>query len=163
MPHVAVERLYVDHHGWLHGWLRRRIGCTETAADLAQDTFLRLVRRAGEDAGVHEPRAYLSTIARGLLANHWRREALEQAYLEALAALPAPTAPSPEDRELALEALHRIDAMLSRLPERPRSAFLMAQLDGLTYRAISAELGVSERMIKKYMARAMYECLLATA
>lgn len=164
MSHASTaERLYVDHHGWLHGWLRYRIGCTDTAADLAQDTFLRVVRRAGEAAGVREPRAYLSTIARGLLANHWRRQALEQAYLAALAALPEPRAPSPEDRELALEALHRIDAMLARLPERPRRAFLMAQLDGLTYRAIAGELGVSERMVKKYMARAMYACLLATA
>lgn len=163
MSHSAIQRLYVDHQGWLHGWLRHRLGCTETAADLAHDTFVRVLRRFGEAERVREPRAYLSTIARGLLANHWRRQALEQAYLEALAALPEPQAASPEDRELALEALHRIDAMLAALPERPRRAFLMAQLDGLRYREIAQRLGVSERMVKKYMARAMYQCLLATA
>lgn len=45
------------------------------------------------------------------------------------------------------------------LPERVRRAFLLAQLDGLTYRQIGVELGVSERMVKKYMARAMLHCL----
>ena len=33
------ERLYLEHHGWLLGWLRRRLECSETAADLAHDTL----------------------------------------------------------------------------------------------------------------------------
>ncbi len=41
--HDAVSHLYQDHHGWLQGWLRRRLGCAENAADLAQDTFARLL------------------------------------------------------------------------------------------------------------------------
>jgi len=36
----------------------------------------------------------------------------------------------------------------------------MAQLDGLTYGAIAEHIGVSERMVKKYMAQAMLHCLL---
>ncbi len=38
-----VHRLYRDHHGWLQGWLRKRLGDREHAADVAQDTFLRLL------------------------------------------------------------------------------------------------------------------------
>ncbi|MET0125075.1 MAG: sigma factor, partial [Pseudomonas caspiana] len=38
-----VDTLYRDHHGWLHGWLRKRLGDREQAADIAQDTFLRLL------------------------------------------------------------------------------------------------------------------------
>ncbi len=55
----------------------------------------------------------------------------------------------------------RIDALLDQLPPRVREAFLLAQLDGLTYREIGTRLGVGERMVKKYMARAMAHCLLA--
>ncbi len=50
--------------------------------------------------------------------------------------------------------------MLARLPAKASAAFLMSQLHGMTYAAIAAELGVSERMIKKYMAQAMLHCLL---
>lgn len=152
------QQLYLDHHGWLHGWLRRRLDCTDTAADLAHDTFLRLLGRS-EPVELQEPRAYLSTIAHGLLVNHWRRQDIERAYRETLAARPEPVAVSPEERELVLETLCEIDALLQSLPEQVRRAFLLAQLDGLTYRAIGAELGVSERMVKKYMARAMLHCL----
>ncbi|MNJ69247.1 putative RNA polymerase sigma factor FecI [compost metagenome] len=50
--------------------------------------------------------------------------------------------------------------MLDRLPHKARRAFLMSQLQGMTYAAIAAELEVSERMVKKYMAQAMLHCLM---
>lgn len=154
-----VHRLYVDHQGWLNGWLRRQLGCSQRAADLAQDTFVRVLSKdQGLDA-IREPRAYLHIIARGLLINHWRRRQIEQAYLEAIALQPEAVAPSPESQVLVVETLMQVDAMLARLPENVRHAFLLSQLQGLTYAAIGLELGVSERMVKKYMAQAMLHCL----
>jgi len=150
----CIGDIYRAHHGWLHGWLRRQTGCSERAADLAHDTFLRLL--GGQKARpLDEPRAYLTTVARGLLVDFWRRQALERAWLDALSAQPEAFAPSPEEKALALEALMQVDAMLGRLKPRVREAFLLAQLDGLTYREIGARLGVGERMVKKYMAEAM--------
>ena len=154
-----VHRLYVDHQGWLNGWLRRQLGCSQKAADLVQDTFVRLLARDHGLDSVREPRAYLHTIARGLLINHWRRRQIEQAYLDAVALQPEAVAPSPESQALVIETLLQIDAMLARLPGKVRQAFLLSQLHGLTYAAIADELGVSERMIKKYMAQAMLHCL----
>ena len=157
-PH-AVESLYQSHHAWLRSWLRRRLRDDHDAADLAQDTFLRLmVSRDGH--ALREPRAFLTRIAHGLIVNLWRRRDLEQAYLQALALRPEACAPSPEQRALVLEALLEIDAMLHRLPGRAREAFLLAQLGGHTYADIGLRLGVSERMVKKYMAQAMLQCLL---
>ena len=157
----AIAELYFDHHHWLQGWLRKKLGCPHHAADLAHDTFMRLLRPGERAAEARAPRAYLATIARGLLIDHWRRQDIERAWLDTLAALPEPLAPSPEARALLLETLLRIDALLDQLPPRVREAFLLAQLDGLTYREIGAQLGVGERMVKKYMARAMAHCLLA--
>lgn len=155
-----MHRLYVDHQGWLNGWLRRQLGCSQKAADLAQDTFVRLLTKDQDVATIREPRAYLHTIARGLLINHWRRKQLEQAYLEGLALQPQAVMPSPESQALVIETLMQVDAMLSRLPSKVRRAFLLSQLHGMTYAAIAAQLQVSERMVKKYMAQAMLHCLL---
>jgi len=81
--HSAVRHLYAHHNHWLRNFLHRRLGCAETSADLAQDTFVRLLAR--EDAGrLRRPRAYLGRIALGLAANHWRRKDIERAYREAL-------------------------------------------------------------------------------
>jgi len=158
-----LHRFYADHHGWLNGWLRRQLGCSQRAADLAQDTFVRVLSKDDDMAAIREPRAYLHTIAKGLLINYWRRRQIEQAYLDALALQPEPVVPSPESQALIVETLLRIDAMLTQLPTRVRSAFLMSQLHGMTYAAIAAELGVSERMVKKYMAQAMLHCLMLVA
>lgn len=158
-PHHDAGSLYSSHHGWLHNWLWRKIGCRDGAADIAHDTFVRVLDAGALDL-LREPRAYLSTIAHGLLVNHWRRLTLERAYLEALAQQEEALAASPEERALVIEALMQVDAMLNQLSPKAREAFLLSQLDGLTYSAIAARLQVSERMVKKYMAQAMLQCLL---
>ncbi|MDQ3268509.1 MAG: RNA polymerase subunit sigma, partial [Pseudomonadota bacterium] len=75
-----VHALYSNHHGWLYGWLRKKLGCSHRAADLAHDTFVRLLARE-ERVAIQEPRAFLTTVAQRVLANHWRREQIERAYL----------------------------------------------------------------------------------
>lgn len=161
-PTNDVAALYGDHHPWLLGWLRRKLGGADHAADLAQDTFVRVLSAHARqrELALREPRAYLTTIARNLLITHVQRQSLERAWLDAMALLPEPLAPSPEQRLLILEALQRIDAMLDGLPARTREAFLLAQLDGLTYAQVAARLGVAERTVKRYMAQAFEQCIL---
>ena len=78
----SVQTLYSDHHGWLHAWLRSKLGNAADAADLAQDTFVRLLQRR-EQVQLNTPRAFLRTVARGLVIDHWRRDALERAVVAA--------------------------------------------------------------------------------
>ncbi|WP_141057528.1 sigma-70 family RNA polymerase sigma factor [Stenotrophomonas rhizophila] len=151
--------LYRDHRSWLHGWLGGRVGCRETAADLTQDTFARLLQDR-DLSSLREPRAFLTTVARGLAANWFRRQALERAYLEYLAQFPEPVLPSLEDQALVREALQQVDAMLDGLPAMARRVFVLAQFDGLRYDAISDRLGLSLSTVKRHMKRALLGCLL---
>lgn len=155
-----VAELYTDHHTWLHGWLRRKLGCSHRAADLAHDTFLRLLNRQ-EPVAIQEPRAFLTTVAQRVLANHWRREYLEQAYLDALALQPEALAPSPEERQMILSTLIEIDALLATLPNEVRRAFLLSQLDGLKQGEIAVELGVSVTTVKRHLRQAGALCYFA--
>lgn len=159
-PQQQVEHLYADHHGWLQGWLCRRLGDSFTAADLAQDTFVRIIA-AGAAADIREPRPFLVTVARRLLANHHRRQLLEASYLEVLATLPEALAPSPETRMLALEALQQVDRALDGLPHKVRQAFLLAHLEALSYAEIATRLRISASSVKQYLARANEQCLFA--
>ncbi|MNT30512.1 putative RNA polymerase sigma factor FecI [compost metagenome] len=140
--------------------LWRKLGNVDNAADLAQDTFARLLA-AGDAASLREPRAYLTTVSSRLTAHHFRRLALERAYLEALAQQPEATAPSPESRALVVEALTAVSRVLDQLPPRVREAFLLSQLDGLTYREIAEQLGVTVNVVQKAMARAFLHCYTA--
>ncbi len=156
--HREVTALYTDHHGWLQGWLRRKVGNACDAADLAQDTFVRILG-SRELQTLESPRAFVTTVAKGVLVNWCRRQALERAYLDALALLPEPEAPSPEQKALVLEALHEIDAMLDALPVLVRRTFLLSQLDGMKYDDIAVHLGISLSSVKRYMAQAFRQCL----
>ncbi|ENO90497.1 sigma-70 family RNA polymerase sigma factor [Thauera linaloolentis] len=158
-PPQDLQTLYRDHHGWLQGWLRGKLGNACDAADLAQDTFMRVLQRR-EAETLREPRAYLSTIARGLVADFFRRQRLEQAYLDVLATLPEPEAPSPETRSIMLEALIAIDTMLDGMKPAVRQAFLLSQLEGLTYAEIATQLGVTKRTVSNYMCQAIEQCYL---
>ncbi|WP_338922460.1 sigma-70 family RNA polymerase sigma factor [Pseudomonas silesiensis] len=152
--------LYRDHRGWLESWLRRRMSNGSDAADLSQDTFLRVLASSQRIADLQEPRAYLATVGTRLLANFYKRRSLEQAYLDALMLLPEECVPSPEQRWLLLEALQALDELLDGLPVAVRRAFLWSQLEGLGYAEIAERLQVSERTIKRYMAQAYEHCLL---
>ena len=158
-----MHQFYAEHHGWLRTWLRRRLGCTHSAADLAQDTFVRVLLRPQVLQTLREPRAYLSTLAKGVVSEHWRRQALERAYLEALALMPEPLALSPEERLELLQTLDEIDAMLDGLAPKAREAFVLSQLEGLTYAAIAERLQTSERTVKRYMQQGFERCLALVA
>ncbi|MFJ4374763.1 sigma-70 family RNA polymerase sigma factor [Pseudomonas japonica] len=155
-PH-DIERLYLDHHGWLQGWLRSRLNDSADAADLAQDTFVRLLRRR-QCTLMHEPRAYLRTVARGLVIDLWRRRDIEQAWLETLAQQPAGEAPSPETSLLVIESLIAIDRLLDQLKPQTREAFLLAQLEGMSCPRIAAQLGVSLSTVERHIAKALRHC-----
>ena len=158
-----MHQFYVEHQGWLRTWLRRRLGCSHSAADLAQDTFVRVLLRPQVLSTLREPRAYLSTLAKGVVSEHWRRQALERTYLEALALMPEPLALSPEDRLELLQTLDEIDAMLDGLAPKAREAFVLSQLEGLTYAAIAERLQTSERTVKRYMQQGFERCLALVA
>lgn len=156
-PHHAIGELYLAHHSWIVQVLRRKLGNHQQAQDLAQDTFLRLMR---QDAlpSLREPRAYLATVASRLCAEFFRRRALENAYLESLAALDPQEVPSAETRLLVLEALDTVGRVLDGLGARVREIFLLSQLDGLTYPQIAEQLGISVNVVQKAMLKAYRTC-----
>lgn len=156
-PQDAIGTLYSDHHGWLKSWLRRRMGNETDAADLAHDTFVRILSK-NEPVSMREPRAFLSTVAHGLLANLSRRRRIEQAYLDSIAYLPEAQVPGPETRALLLETLLEIDRRLGALSARTRRAFLMFQLDGMPQQDIANELNVSLATVQRDIVRAMHAC-----
>ena len=160
-----LSTLYSEHHGWLYGWLRGKLGNRAEAADLAQDTFVRLLgkREVTPLAPLREPRGYLATIARGLLIDRYRRQALEQAYLEALAQQTESVSISAETHAIIIETLLAIDRLLDRLGARTRTIFLLAQIEELSYVDISRRLGVSLPTVKKHLVRAYTECLMLAA
>lgn len=157
----AVALLYQQHQRWLQNWLRLRLGHDGDAADLAQDVFVRLLRKSEPPAleGPAQARAYLGKIASDLCANLWRRRALEQAWLDALAAQPPALAPSPEQQAIVLETLREIGSAILSLPGRGAPAFILACVHGMSEQEAAQALGLSTRTVRKHVARGVLACM----
>ncbi|CAN5386654.1 sigma-70 family RNA polymerase sigma factor [soil metagenome] len=157
---ASTDALYREHRDWLQGWLRRRLGDGHTAADLTQDTFVRVIT-GGQVQAIHEPRAYLTTLAQRVLYNFWRRRELERAWLDALAVQPEELAPSPETYALVREAVETLDRWLDGLPPKVREAFLLRRLECLAHGDIATRMGVSITSVERYIKQAivhLYTC-----
>jgi RNA polymerase sigma-70 factor (ECF subfamily) len=139
--------------------LRRRLGDASDAADLAQDTFVRLIRSPQRFEGQPEVRAYLRLVANGLCIDLWRHREVERAWLETLAVLPEAQAPSAEDQYAVLQALREIDTMLRSLSPKAARAFVLSTACGMTHQEIARELGVSSRTVGTYITQAMLHCM----
>ncbi|WP_306390052.1 sigma-70 family RNA polymerase sigma factor [Methylophilus aquaticus] len=153
-----LHHLYSHHHGWLNAWLRKKLSCQHTAADLAQDTFLRVIisdrRPLPEQA-----RAYLTQIAKGLMIDLYRRQRLELAYHEWLLHLSPVEVPSPEQQAVALQSLIQLDKVLDQLPAKVRETFILSRFEQLTYSQIAKRQGISVGAVRKYMLKATQACL----
>jgi len=158
-----VHHLYSDHHGWLLGWLRNKLGCAHHAADVTHDTFVRIIASRDALLGMREPRAYLTTTAQRLMLDRSRRRQVEQAYLAELTLLmnDGRCGPSPEETLMALQALEQIGAALAGLPAKASQAFLLHYLDQRPHADVAAQLGVSVRMVQKYLVQALLQCRAA--
>lgn len=159
---AAVQRIYEQHHSWLYGWLKGKLHNACDAADVAHDTFVRVLSSRNA-VQIREPRDYLATVARGLVIDRYRRRAIEVAYLETLAARREAHAISEEDRALIIETLVAVDKALAGLGARTQRIFMLSQIEGLTYQQIALALNVSLTTVKKHMVRALTECSLIMA
>ncbi len=154
-----IASLYQQHNSWLHRWLKQKLNCEYQAMDIVQSTFLRLLLKPEKVKDLREPRAYITTIAHGLVNDYWRHQSLKHAYLEYLDSQEETVTPSEEHKLAVIESLIELNTMLTNLSPQVREAFLLSQLEGFTYRQIATKLGVCERTVKNYMSQAMLQCL----
>ncbi|PXW28622.1 sigma-70 family RNA polymerase sigma factor [Paraburkholderia caballeronis] len=158
---VARERFLTHEfrhsYGWLTGCMQRLVGSSSDAEDLASSAFTELAAHP-DVATIRQPRALLTTIARRLTFEFWRRRDIERAYLSMLAQAPERVTPPPEVALEAVQEIVLIDAALQQLSARAREAFIMSQFEDMKYAEIAERLGVSVSMVRKYVAQALALC-----
>lgn len=151
---------FQEHYDDLLRFLSRRLGDLERAADVAQDTYVRLAATADPGPDLRDARAFVFRVAGNLAIDALRRDgrlAALEAAPEAAEVVADPT-PTAEAQFLARERLGQLDHALGQLPANARLALLYNRVDGLTHAAIARRLGVSESMVAKYIAQALRHC-----
>jgi len=125
---------------------------TERAHDLAQDTFVRVLRGLGSfDArGRAKLSTWILTIAMRVVMNERRRVGRDRIELDA-AAVDAATVESAHDRVQLAEALL---AGIGALPDDQRAVFLLREYHELDYAEIAVALDIPENTVRSRLHRA---------
>lgn len=153
--HALAVRLLESRGADLLRYLRQRLGSDVEARDIAQETYLRLIR-LGNPALIENPEAYLFRIASNLLWEHRlrARKVAGQAPLDQ-----DPVAEhTPMDLAITAETEKRLRHALGRLPFLQRSILILHLRDDLTCSEISAQSGISASMVKKHLHSALAVC-----
>jgi RNA polymerase sigma-70 factor (ECF subfamily) len=155
-----VSSAFEQYHASLHRFLMRRLHSTQNAQDLAQETYLRLLRMDNHEL-VRKPQAYLYRIAANLVYEFKLRErnapvAFDSEALEHAAEHPTEVESlEPGD---SLSVNQQLEAVLAELPPLYRAVFVLRKRDGMSYPEIARALGISVHTVKKYLARAVAQC-----
>ncbi len=150
--HEQFMELFDQHYHRLRRYLSRLSGDPDLAADLAQDTFVRLYqRRSPPDS----PEAWLITVGTNLFRNARTKEARRNRLLTpAMAEESHSEAPrSPAEVADADSSKRRVSVVLARMPERERRMLLLSA-EGYGYREIAAAVGINETSVGTLLARA---------
>lgn len=152
---TTLERTYGSS---LRRFLARRMrNAGADVADLVQEVFLRLLRIESHET-IRNPQAYLYTVASHVLHQHLLRNA---AAAEAFAASDAELDQVEEDPAQQVELEQRFEALGQALQRQSPSAYatlLLHRCEGMPLKEIAGRLGVSESMVKRYLAKALSYC-----
>lgn len=159
----AFEAIYTEHFPFVWRTLLHLGVPRGVAEDAAQEVFIVVHRRLGTWDPEVSLRSWLYGICRRVASGQRRSH---HRHRRKLAALPRPEdAPPPDQRVASRRGLARLHRALERLDPDTREAFLMAELEGMSFREISEATGTNPNTIYSRVrkARAAARACLASA
>lgn len=155
MSSMTTEELEVAfraHATELRSFLHRQLRNPETAADLTQETYLRLLRQPPRKP-VLNLRGFIFKIARNLAIDHARSRQTRERLDEGTAYLYEVTGESPAlfDVVVAQQELAAMAAALHRLPIQCQEIFTLCRLRNLPHKEVASQLQVSVSTVEKQL------------
>jgi RNA polymerase sigma factor (sigma-70 family) len=149
----AFQVIHERYRQRLFAYARQMLGGSRSdAEDAMQDVFLRAYGALRADDRPVTLRAWLYRVAHNRCIDQLRRPL--PAAVDLFDLTRGPSLHDPLEEVERREDLRRLVADVRRLPEQQRSALLMREMEGLTYREPSEALAVSIPAVKSLLVRA---------
>lgn len=149
--------LYSKYRSALYRFVYGIVPSRDSAADIVQETYCRVVRQAQVVQFEHSAKNYLFATAANVARDYLRRQRHRtHESLEAASELPAPTDDGQPEASFALQqTLHNLREALDSLPTLTRDVFVLSRLRDQSHAEIAARLGVSVRTVERKLSEAL--------
>ncbi len=161
---IVLEHYYRE---LLH-YFYRMTGGKDTAADIVQETYARVLSAQKSGTVITQPRAMLYRTAKNVLIDQHRRDEVRgntysqeedhDGAMDALDILAAESATEPETAFTSSKNVNRMLDVINALPVRCREAFILHKFDGLPHAEVAARMGISKKMVEQHIKLAMQAC-----
>lgn len=150
----ALAEVARQQHGSLLRFLTQRTGSVEEAKEIAQEAYVKVLAVERQDS-IASLASYLWRSALNLMTDRGRRRVVRERFARAVRAEAEQMAPSAETVVDARQRLDVIERAIGTLPPRCRTAFILRVLEGRPFDEVGRAMGISARMAKIYVARAL--------
>ena len=156
MSEPDLDRLFTDHAPVLSSLLLRKSGDPQLAADLTQESFLRLAERCSDEPIDNVP-GWLHRTAHNLLIDHYRREQRHKTDAVCCNVLYEFAEPGPGPAEQFMEARQRqhLRQAITELSPRTQAVFRLNRLAGLTHAEVAQRLNICASSVQKHLTKAL--------
>jgi len=152
-----ISRLFSEHNDSLIQFLATRLRSVQEAKEVAQEAYVRLLSL--EDSGaVSFLRAFLFKTAANLAVDRIRSRNRQRQALDAGLCDESREAPTPDREAASAQEMEIVRHLVAELPPKCRRAFLLHRVQGAEFPEIAKEMGLSERMVRHYVLRAVLYC-----
>lgn len=161
---AAISQLFREHNRVLVAYLTARLRSEQEAKEVAQEAYVRLLQLQEPDRpGLL--RAYLFKTATNLAIDRLRHRRIQQRseeQPELFADLNASRSDleDPAKQALAREQADRLLGYLQELPIKCQQVLGLHRFEGLSQQEVAVRMGISARMVRRYVTYAMVYCHL---
>lgn len=150
---LDLERVYSEYLDPVYRFLFARVGNREDAEDLTSQVFFKAFRQLDMARNERSIVNWLFTVARTVLADHWRQEYRHGLFAELNENLlgQSDRLDSSEDTE----RVQRVNEVLANLPARSRAVLELRFLRGYSYEETARALGLTAGNVKVTQQRAL--------
>ena len=151
--HRSYELLFLAYHPKIYHFLYGFIKDEEDAYDMAQEIFYKVWMNREMMREVKSFKAYLFTMARHMIYNHYEHNLVKEKYT--LSQLDQPEVSGPEQDIFAKDLSLLIDLVISQMPAQRQRVFKMSRKEGFSSDKIASLLNIHQRTVENHISNAL--------
>lgn len=152
---LMFQSIYDTYYTELCLFAKRFVYSDEESEEIVQGVIVRLWTQREKILQIQSVRSYLYTSVRNHCLNYIKHQKYVDAYRDSARHELKEIESEGADEFLNFEVKEKIEVAINDLPERCREVFEMSRFDGLKYREIADQLGITVKAVEANISRAL--------